>query len=288
LKIDSDWHIHSRNSCDEASMLVADLICGAAEKGVVDYGLTDHLHTRYNMPDIADSRAEYEACDPSPHFHFGIEVSCVSQWELDQVAAGDYDPAKPPTYGIRQGGPAWAEPAIALTGEDVERYEIAYVVGGTHWPLYVPLEGEAIRRDYHRQNMFLAEHPLVDIIAHPWWWHGAWMDDDGGYRGEPWLDDFSRIPQSMHDEFAAAVLEHAKIVELNIGAMLLNKRYPERFKEQYLAYLAALKARGVLLGIGSDCHSPQYDVDLESAARLLERVGIGEEDLWRMPPRGTA
>ena len=285
MNITSDWHIHSRNSCDAASMVVADLVRGAAEKGILDYGLTDHLHTSYNMPDIVASRAEYETCDPTPRFHFGIEVSCVSQWELDQVAAGNYDPAKPPTYGLRQGGPAWAQPAIALTGEDVERYQIEFVVGGTHWPLYVPVEGGAIRRDYHRQNMFLAEHPLVDIVAHPWWWHGAWMDEDGHYRGEPWLADFTRIPRSMHDEFAAAVVENDKVVEINIAAMLLNRTYPETFKGQYLSYLAELKARGVKLSIGSDCHSPQYDTDMRAAARLLESVGIGEGDLWGMPER---
>ena len=94
MKIDSDWHIHSQNSCDSASMPVSELIRGAAEKGIVDYGLTDHLHTPYNMPDIVASRREYEACHPSPRFHFGIEVSCVSQWELDQLAAGEYHLAK--------------------------------------------------------------------------------------------------------------------------------------------------------------------------------------------------
>jgi histidinol phosphatase-like PHP family hydrolase len=285
VNITSDWHIHSRNSCDAASMVVADLVRGAAETGILDYGLTDHLHTSYNMPDIAASRAEYAACDPSPRFHFGIEVSCVSQWELDQVEAGNYDSDKPPTYGLRQGGPAWAQPAIALTGEDVERYQIEFVVGGTHWPLYVPIEGDAVRRDYHRQNMFLAQHPLVDIVAHPWWWHGAWMEEDGHYRGEPWLDDFAKIPWSMHDEFAAAVVENEKVVEINLAAMLLNRTYPETFKGQYLSYLAELKARGVRLSIGSDCHSPQYDTDMQAAARMLESVGIGEADLWRLPLR---
>ena len=45
MKITSDWHIHSRNSCDEACMVVADLVRQAWEAGILDWGLTDHVHT---------------------------------------------------------------------------------------------------------------------------------------------------------------------------------------------------------------------------------------------------
>ena len=48
MKITTDWHIHSRNSCDQACMTLADLVKGAGEQGIVDYGLTDHIHTPQN------------------------------------------------------------------------------------------------------------------------------------------------------------------------------------------------------------------------------------------------
>ena len=282
MRITSDWHIHSRNSCDFACMVVSDLIDEAHGRGVVDFGLTDHLHTPYNLPDIAASRAEYLAGEPSERFHFGIEVSCVSQWELDQIATGAHES---PTYGLRTGGPPGAAPAIALSAEDVETYGIEYVVGGTHWPLYVPYERDAIIRDYHRQNMFLATHPLIDVVAHPWWWMGHWQDDDGRYTGAPWLDDFGAVPRSMHDEFCAACIEHGTVVEINLQAMLLNGLYPERFKRQYVDYMADLGSRGVRLGIGSDCHSPHYTTDFEAAADILDGAGLREEDMWRLAPR---
>ena len=280
MAITSDWHIHSQNSCDSACMTVAELVRRAAEEGILDYGLTDHIHTPYNLPDLAASRQEYDACRPSAHFHFGVEVSCVSQWELDEVATGKYDN---PVYGLRSGGPANGPLAIGLTTEDVERYRIEYVVGGTHWPMYVPMEREAVIRDFHRQNMFLATHPLVDIVAHPWWWHGHWQDADGRFTTDPWFDDFGRIPQSLHDEFAAAVIAHDKVVEINIKAILLNARYPERFRRQYLDYLAELKSKGVQLSIGSDCHSAHYEIDFEAASSVLASVGIVDEDLWARP-----
>lgn len=285
MTITSDWHIHSGNSCDGACMSVGDLISGAQEKGILDYGLSDHIHTPYNLPDLARSREEFLASNPSPRFHFGVEVSCVSQWELDEIRKGGHDK---PTYGLRSGGPPWCEFAIGIGEAELREYEVEYVVAGTHWPLYVPLEREAVIRDYHRQNMFLAMHPLVDIVAHPWWWMGHWKDAAGNYPAEPWFDDFGHIPATMHEEFARACVEHETQVEINLSAMLLNPHYPEGFAWQYLDYLAELKERGAGICIGSDCHSERFTIDFERAAAMLDRVGIRDEDLWRLPPREAA
>jgi histidinol phosphatase-like PHP family hydrolase len=278
----SDWHLHSRNSCDTACLVVEELIRDAADAGITDFGLTDHLHTPYNLPDIVSSREEFAASMPHQRFHFGIEVSCVSQWELTELANTEHPD---PVYGLRAGGPESAAPAIALTSEDIERYEIEYVVAGTHWPLYVPLEREPVIRDYHRQNMYLATHPLVDIVAHPWWWMGHWQDNDGCYRTGPWLDDFDIVPKSMHEEFAAAAIEHGTAIEINIHAMLANMSYPARFKEQYAEYIGFLNDAGVSLSIGSDCHSRYYENRYEDAARLLESTDVNDSDIWTLPPR---
>ena len=279
MNITSDWHIHSRNSCDEAALAMADLYSAAPRLGIGDFGVTDHLHTPYNLPDIACSRAEFDSLTPDPRFHFGIEVSCVSAWELDEIARGGHDR---PVYGLRGGGPRGAPLAIGLGREDIARFRIEYVVGGTHWPMYVPFEREAVIRDYHRQNLFLALHPLVYIIAHPWWWMEDGQDAAGNYPDEPWLGNFDRIPRSMHDEFAGACLAAGKKVEINISAMLLNPTYPESFKRRYAEYLAELKSRGVRLSIGSDCHDAFYAPDLAGASARLDAVGIAEADCWKL------
>lgn len=262
-------------------MTVADLVAEAAGKGIRDFGLTDHLHTPYNLPDIVRSRTEFLSIPPSAHFHFGIEVSCVSQWEIEEIARGRNDNS---TYGIRSGNRPGCELAIGATEEDLRKYQIEYVVGGTHWPMYVPLEREAVIRDYHRQNMFLATHPLVDIVAHPWWWTGHWQDSKGNYQSEPWFDDFGVIPRSMHNEFAAATVESGTKVEINIEAIILNPHYPRGFVSLYLEYLADLQSQGVRLSIGSDCHSAHYDVEFEEVGQMLERAGIAD-DLWCLEPR---
>jgi len=283
MQITTDWHIHTSDSCDSASLPMAEIPPAAARHGFVAYGVTDHIHTPCNLPDLIASRAAWEACDPPPHFHFGVEVSCVSTWELDQLARGLAEPA---TYGLRSGGPPGAAPAIGLTAEHLADLRVEYVVAGTHWPLYVPLEPEAVTRDYHRQNMFLATHPLVDIVAHPWWWHGHWQSVTGLFDTDPWFDDFGRIPTSMHDEFAAAAMEHGTAVEVNLAAMLLNPLYAEGFRRRYVDYLADLHRRGVTLSLGSDCHTPRYDdICLDEAVAMLEAAGLGQVAWWCLPDR---
>ena len=86
MKIDSDWHIHSRNSCDDASMTIRDLIREAEQSGIRDLGLTDHLHTPWNLPDLRRSRREYLAADPSPRAtlrRLFLDVETSRQREVD-------------------------------------------------------------------------------------------------------------------------------------------------------------------------------------------------------------
>lgn len=282
MTITSDWHIHSRNSNDVASMSISEIIKQTEAKGIIDYGITDHIHTPFNLPDIASSRKEFEENAPNPHFHFGVEVSCVSQWEIDEIAGGYYDN---PINGIRSGGPQDGPFALGIMKIDIEKYAIEYVIGAVHWSLYVPFEHESIIRHFHDQNMFLVNNPLVNIIGHPWWWRGHWEDSEGNYPGKPWFDDFTHIPKSMHNEFAAAARENNKIVEINLDAVILNHRYPDRFKQQYLEFMAELKLSGVQLCVGSDCHMADYGIDFETASKMLEDVGITNKDLWKLPPR---
>jgi histidinol phosphatase-like PHP family hydrolase len=287
VTITSDWHIHTRNSFDAASMTISELVRGTAYCGIVDYGVTDHFNTRLNFPEIAASLAEYESCPRSPRFHFGIEVSCVSQWEIEQITRGRR--GDKPEIGIRSGGPRGAKLALDITEEDIHTYRIEYVIGSSHWPIYAPHDRHAQVREHHRQNIFLATHPLVDIIGHPWYWSGYWKDKssiEGDNSDEPpWFGEFHKIPASMHDEFAAAVVQNGKVVEINLRSILLRPFALEGYKEQYLDYLSFLRNRGVMLSLGSDCHSSRYEINYSAAAALLEQVGIRDQELWRLPPK---
>lgn len=282
----TDWHQHSHHSvdCRQTGRHLARLVDEMAALGITSYGISDHVHTPLNLPDIAASRADYLATARPDGFHFGIEVSVVSAWELGEIAAGRVTEAP---YGVRSGGPAGAAPALALEAGHMAEFGLEYVVGGTHWPLYAPYERDAIIRDYHRQNLFLATHPLVTIVAHPWWWMGHWQDSDGKYRSDPWLDDFGKVPAAMHDEFVAAVRQHGKVVEANLWACLCNESYPERFRRQYAETLADWQGRGVVLSFGSDDHAVssvenRRQVQAEGQA-LLEQAGVQVAQFWAGP-----
>ena len=289
MNITSDWHIHSTSSYD-GHIELKDLIKMMPEKGIVNFGVSDHLSTPMQLYDLVNSRKEFDAVKSSLgslNFNFGIEISSMSKWEMEmmlQKGLGDRN------FGIREGGPSDDEAAIFLTKELVDKYNIEYVLGGVHFGLYVPFEREAVICSYHRQNMFLANHPLVTIVAHPWWFGGYWGDSDGKMNAEPWFDDFAgKIPMSMHDEFASAVVQNNKIVEISM-TLVLGTIYTEKFKRDYLNYLAYLKSKNIKFSIGSDCHGPNYtiddgsaspaEVDLRKAEKLLTSVGITNKDIW--------
>lgn len=289
-----DWHIHTHHSCDcpkpaEASLAA---LCAAIEaSGITHFGFTDHLHTEFNVPEIEASRAEFDTLPPSPTRWFGVEVSVLRNYDLETNAALE----TPSPYGYCPGGPAGTL-TIYLPDELRERMRFSYVIAGAHWPLGVPepLDPHAVIRDYHRQYLYAATHPHVDIVAHPWWWMGAWQDADHMYRTYPWFDDFSRIPESMHDEFAAAVVQYGKAVEINAGALLVNYTYPPDFRPRYVEYLAGLKARGVRFSLGTDSHAwfgPAYYPCLADAAPDLATLGLTDDVLWypdRVRTVGTA
>jgi histidinol phosphatase-like PHP family hydrolase len=285
MKLRCDWHMHSHHSpCGKDGATLALIRDQVRAAGVVEFGITDHLHCRGNEPALRSCRAEYDALPDRKGFHFGLEVSCVRRYDLEAVEDGALFPPD------LRGGPEDDELLLHLPEDLLAELEVEYVVAGTHWPLGAPEDQQAMIRSYHRQNMFLARHPKVDIVAHPWWWMGAWKQpgtDREFYPDLPWLGDFSVIPRSMHDEFADAARENGKAVEINADACLLNPRYPDSFRGQYLEYLAGLRERGVRFSIGSDSHHAGYDGALAHIGDDLEELGIDPAELWRPGSRGA-
>jgi histidinol phosphatase-like PHP family hydrolase len=275
-----DWHLHTRRSpCGHPDASYTGMTASVRAAGIQNFGFTDHLHSAANLPDLRAARKEFDALPDKTGAHFAVEVSCLRVWDLDNNLAAGADACP---YGVREGGPA--DGALGIYWPD-EMAEIApeYAIGGAHWPLGAPLEQAAVIRSCHRQNMFLAQCPEVAIVAHPWWWMGAWQDEDGRYTGLPWLADFRDIPTSMHEEFAAALRENGKRMELNAGAIFLNAQYPRTFAGQYLEYVVFMKSEGVRFSLASDCHEATYRPCLDQVGEMLEQIGLGDEDLWAGP-----
>jgi len=286
MEVQCDWHSHSRHSpCGKPQATMALMLSQAREAGIRHLGVTDHINCRLNDAALLAARAEFDALDASNGLYFGLEVSCLRQYDLERNDERGEDGE---IYGYQNDGPADGELALYLPDDLLGRLRPAYLIGGVHWPLGAARERDAVIRQYHRQYMFLATHPRVDIVAHPWWWvsphswNSQWMDEDGVYRTAPWFDDLAAIPTSMHEELAAAAREHGTAIEINAGAIFANPIYPIRFKRQYAEYLALMKDLGVRFALASDSHAAGYAADrIGHLQGVVDELGLTPDDLWR-------
>jgi len=287
MSITTDWHIHTHCSCDSASMKLETLIQEAQELGISDFGISDHYHTRIQEPDIAASRREYDAVlEKHPqlrgHFHFGIEATLVSSWEVAQIAGGKYE--ETPVYGLRVGGPANAPVILDFDEGFLERYGIEYVVTGMHWPMYCATDPQSLIKEYHRQYLYAATHPYTTIMAHYLWWDDGLLPNWWGVKGveNPFLD-FSVISQTMRSELKAALLEHQTAFEINLSTVVFDKCIPDSFRDEYLGWAADLQRSGVVLSIGSDCHSAHLNgTDYTAADKILTGYGIDTDACFKL------
>lgn len=279
--IPCDWHIHTRHSTCGHPEATLERVAEAVESaGIMEYGFSDHLHTMLNVPAMVEARKAFDTLPPSPHRYFGVEVTCVREYDL---AMNERDGENGNIRGARLNEGPDGPLTIYLPDELEAEVTFDYVIGSTHTPLGLiePYSPEDAICCYHRQHMFLATHPKVDIIGHPWQWSWAWLGEDHQYHSHPWFDDFRRIPQSMHNEFAAALQENGKAVEINAQGVLLNPCYPASFHAQYLDYLAFLKEQGIRFSLGSDSHDGDYNACLPQILPDLSTLGLKEDDLWR-------
>jgi len=225
---------------------VSSLLEKAREAGLREFGLTDHLHCPLNVAALEASRREFDSLDPPEFFHFGVEVSCLRKYDRVRNEKAGADGV---IDGRHPGGPLSgpdAEPVVYFPESLYRDLRVEYAVGAAHLHLAGGGSFDKAIRLYHRQHLFLAAHPLVNILGHPWWWD-AWAHKQS---------DFARIPSSMHRELAAALVETGTLLEVNLGAMLLNPHYAPGFIPKYLDYLALMHESGVRFSVGSDSHGP--------------------------------
>lgn len=253
MAITSDWHLHTKYSCDSACMEFEDLIKDAKELGITDFGVSDHYHSRLQEPDIKASRIAYEqALEKHPelkgHFHFGIELSAMSEWEIKRIENGDY--TEPPYWGFRTGGPKNSPVVYDYDEEFTEKYNIEYIIGGVHWLLYCDSDRDSIIKEQHRQYMFCATNPHTTILAHYLWWNP--MDGKRWPEMKNPCEHFMVISETMRSELVAALIENNVAFEIN--NVFLSSKYPQTFRDEYLGWISDIQRKGVVLSFGSDTH----------------------------------
>ena len=283
MKIRQNLHIHSQHSCDSASATLADIQKEMLKYGMTEFGLSDHLHTHYNLCDIQGARNDFLCAERPGSFHFGIEVSSVSEWECRKIAEGDYKRCgDDPVYGLRFAeGPADSPACIGITEQEIRSLGIEYVIAGVHWPLYSKPDRESAWQDYFHQMMQLIQNPLVTILAHPWdsleMAAGNWYQ----HRDSNHIDYEALlfIPEELNNQLMNALIRYDKPAELNLS-VLNSPRLPESCRKYYWNLFAQWREAGVKFTLGSDQHSAHANEPLFAASELLlDHYGFQDSDI---------
>ena len=264
----TDWHIHSEASYD-ASLSVEELIDSAEKMGLEKFGITDHANI--NIPsfwtNMHESKRLYEKYKRKG-FYYGVELTTIPKSLYEYCSK----------HGTNEGYiyPSTGEPCeFMLTLEDMENLGIMYSVAAAHSTWNIDPEQGKVIREWHRQQMYIAQDPRVDVLAHPWW---CW-------RSKKWtegnLTDFNAVPRSMHNELASALVENDVCIEAN-PSMIFGDALPEKFYRQYNEFLRFMYEEGVKLVFGSDVHHSPYKDQRKEVERALEIVGFKAKD-FSMP-----
>ena len=282
--IHSDLHIHSEYSYD-SSLPLEEILTAAKERGYRQVGVTDHLNLpNHRFIDCLRNSAEnvLKAKENTPKLLLGIELTTIEKPFYDHCVkypeTFTYNPEgyTPPTSGIPIPYPL----ELALSKEELMSYGIQYTVTAAHGYIDVPAPDVRDIKDcvdaWHRMQMYIACDERTTILGHPYY-HGLHI----------WYDDFSVVPQSMHEELAAALKENGKLIEMNRD-MILSPHASERFKHQYAEYMRYMFEYGIRVTYGSDSHNCYPDAREELYPYLREAgfkdgdfSELEESDLWQ-------
>ena len=269
MKIRSDWHIHSEASYD-SKLPMWEIEERSREYGFAKIGITDHLNfnDRSFVGNLMRSKELFEElsghCD---RVVLGVELTPIELPQFEYIkkhgdSEGYVAPVSNKPYEIE----------LAMTKDELKALGVRYAIGASHWRVdvaggrYLKEELNACMKEWHRQQMWLANDERVTVLGHPW------------YSGTGlWYEDFSIIPASMKNELAAALLENKKYLECN-SHFFKSERTSERFKRQYAEFLRELFEMGIPITYGSDSHNAYNPVHTYSEKYLAE-VGFVDEDI---------
>lgn len=288
-----DLHIHTHCSCDSACASIDKIMEAGKKMGYRHFGISDHLHTHFNLPDIEVAGKEFMETERPANFHFGLEITCATQWECEKIARRDYTscftyilngtPFRTitPIDGVMYGGPPDGPLYLDITREEMERLGIEYIIGGVHKPNYTRQEPRPMIDDYFNQMCFMLADDRIDIIAHPWWAFPFWSSYAilSGNTQDQNYDSYRMIPQEYWDELARRFVQSGKLAELNSGFLLSRDNMPEEILSFYLEKMTEWKEKGVKFSFGSDLHRSEYQYeDVYRFEELLKSFGFAEKD----------
>ncbi|MBR1983207.1 MAG: PHP domain-containing protein, partial [Clostridia bacterium] len=172
--IKSDWHVHSEFSYD-AKISLETIGDNAKVQGLINVGITDHLNfndEKFTTDLINSVNGVKKAQEKYPFMVLGVELTPIEKPEFDYILThpdheGYVAPIQEQPFDIELG----------MSKENLKKLGVRYAIGASHWRVdkpngrYMPIELDASIKEWHRQQMWLANDERVTILGHPWY-HG--------------------------------------------------------------------------------------------------------------------
>ena len=244
-----DFHIHTKYlGCANQTMEIPAIVRECESLGVTSLAITDHLNTLDKVELHVPIREDLEALSSAVDIYFGVELNHL---------------------GCDEG--------FAYSAEIAQQYGFQFAIGGIHSVYVTEYDLANIVDIQHRHHLQTCRDPLVQILVHPYWFAKGQFDS----QGWPWFDSMKAVPEQYARELGQAACETGTAIEINGGANLENREWPERCVEEYIEYLAILAEEGVQFSLGSDAHDIGRLRDIESTWKVIERLGLGADRVWR-------
>ena len=242
----TDFHIHAtryRLGESREEMSVAAIVRRCEEHALSAVGIVEHLNRSPKHPlECMDALAEEFATVSSDLSLFlGVEVDIEDE-----------------------------NGTVTASSETVERLGLHFVLAAVHGLNARPATIDEYIEYYHRALMATVERvDFVDVIVHPWT-----ARQPLARQGVSDECPFGRIPEPCLLEFAEALADRDKAVEIN------RKAHKDFDDPAYRRFLAILRDRGVRISLGSDAHRMDAIGTTFAADRFLQEIGFPPEQIW--------
>jgi histidinol phosphatase-like PHP family hydrolase len=244
----TDFHVHTKYlGCANETMEVPAIIEECERLGVSCLGIADHLNSLDKLDLHRSIRQDLLAAESALDLYFGVELNFCEQ-----------------------------DGEFAFNAEVKEQLGFQYAIGGIHGTYLDEFDPRKIVEIQHRHHLKTCRDPLVDVLVHPYWFA------PGEFKRKGWelFDSMEVVPESYARELGQVARETGTAIEINAAANLVNPRYSERYRAEYVDYLAVVAAEGSMFSIGSDAHNIKQLETVTSAWDVAEQLGLTPERIW--------
>ncbi len=88
------------------------------------------------------------------------------------------------------------------------------------------------------------------------------------------------IPKRYVRELGRVAKETGTAIEINSKANLQNPTYSARYVEEYYEFLCILADQGPQFSCASDAHDIGDLASVQASWKMVERLGLGEDQIW--------